>query len=38
MEIDKDTLEKQRLLKEEIVDKEYDRDRFIDFCLHKKGN
>ena len=37
IETDKETLEKQRLLKEEIIEKEHDKDSFIEFCLSKKG-
>jgi len=37
MEVDKETLEKQKLLTQEIIEKKYCKDKFIDFCLTKKG-
>ena len=36
--MDSDIEQKQNLLKEEIIDKNYDQEQFIQFCLVKKEN
>jgi hypothetical protein len=38
MESDKDILKKQEYLKGEIIDKNYDKDAFLDFCIRKKND
>jgi hypothetical protein len=36
--VDKEFNEKKELLKTEIIDKNYDKDKFLTFCLSKKEN
>jgi hypothetical protein len=37
-ESDSVILQKQELLKSEIIDKEFDKEKFLDFCTSKKEN